>query len=49
MSKMCLLQQFLTVSHFFKGFAPILLIMSRSEDEVPHVEKPSADFIFKEM
>ena len=36
---------FLLVSDFCEGFAPILLISSLSKDKVSSVEKPYADFI----
>ena len=40
---------FLRVSDFCEGFAPILLIATLWKDKVPSVEKPYADIIFTEM
>ena len=43
--KFVLDNNFLLVSGFCEGLAPILLITSLSQDKVPSVEKPNADFI----
>ena len=43
--KFVLGNNFLSVSDFCEGLAPILLITSLSKDKVPSIEKPYADFI----